>query len=258
MLLHSEGVNLELMISLFRRIRKSLLAENRVSRYLIYATGEIVLVVIGILIALSINNWNQSRIDSKHLQRIYRTIQTNLKTDTLNVSSVIEFHERIDKVIDRQLNGELTEEFITSMDSIKYRSCLICQSMITSYDSFVPQQKGKSLLESFANKNESASEALSDKIMTFYAIQIPQIEANLERLDQLVMKNLDEFEEKAWYADLASGRLNHDALYYFKDNPAYKNKAVTFKLISGRNYLRDLSDYKTEATELLKELESEL
>lgn len=49
------------MLKFFRRIRKSLITENKISKYLLYAIGEIVLVVIGILIALSINNWNEER-----------------------------------------------------------------------------------------------------------------------------------------------------------------------------------------------------
>ncbi|MEN2281316.1 DUF6090 family protein [Algoriphagus sp. SE2] len=50
------------MIKFFRKIRQQLLTENKVSKYLLYAIGEIVLVVIGILIALGINNWNQNQI----------------------------------------------------------------------------------------------------------------------------------------------------------------------------------------------------
>jgi len=49
------------MISILRRIRHSLLTENKFSKYAIYAIGEIILVVIGILIALQINNWNENR-----------------------------------------------------------------------------------------------------------------------------------------------------------------------------------------------------
>ena len=57
------------MIKFFRSIRQRLVVENRFSKYLLYAIGEIVLVVIGILIALQINNWNQQRIeDSKELE----------------------------------------------------------------------------------------------------------------------------------------------------------------------------------------------
>jgi len=53
------------MIKFFRRLRQKLLAENRFSKYLIYAVGEIILVVIGILIALQINTWNENRIQRK-------------------------------------------------------------------------------------------------------------------------------------------------------------------------------------------------
>ena len=49
------------MIKFFRKIRQNLLSENKFSKYLIYAIGEIFLVVVGILIALSINNWNENR-----------------------------------------------------------------------------------------------------------------------------------------------------------------------------------------------------
>ena len=48
------------MIKFFRKIRQTLLAQNKLSKYLIYAVGEIILVVIEILIALSINNWNEN------------------------------------------------------------------------------------------------------------------------------------------------------------------------------------------------------
>lgn len=72
------------MIKFFRQIRKSLLMENKTSkpvqstqsgRYFKYAIGEIVLVVIGILIALSINNWNSQRIqDAKALRLAVRLL----------------------------------------------------------------------------------------------------------------------------------------------------------------------------------------
>lgn len=54
------------MIKFFRRIRQKLLSENRISKYLIYAIGEIVLVVIGILLALQINNRNE---ENKSIER---------------------------------------------------------------------------------------------------------------------------------------------------------------------------------------------
>jgi hypothetical protein len=58
------------MIKFFRRIRQKMLTENKFSKYLIYAFGEIVLVVIGILIALQINSWNQNKQNRKQEQLI--------------------------------------------------------------------------------------------------------------------------------------------------------------------------------------------
>jgi hypothetical protein len=51
------------MIKFFRKIRKKMLTKNKFSKYLLYAVGEIILVVIGILIALQVNNWNEYRKD---------------------------------------------------------------------------------------------------------------------------------------------------------------------------------------------------
>ena len=71
------------MIRFFRTLRQRLLAENRVSRYLLYAVGEIVLVVIGILIALQINNWNEARKTQRktnaYLVMLSDEIKTNLR-----------------------------------------------------------------------------------------------------------------------------------------------------------------------------------
>ncbi len=49
------------MKKFFRKIRRSLLEEGKIGKYFKYAIGEIILVVIGILIALQINNWNENR-----------------------------------------------------------------------------------------------------------------------------------------------------------------------------------------------------
>ena len=68
-----------------------MLTENKFSKYLIYAIGEIILVVIGILIALSINNWNEE----KKLRKLERTyllgILDDLKTDTTKINTVVIF-----------------------------------------------------------------------------------------------------------------------------------------------------------------------
>ena len=58
------------MIKSFRRARQKLLKDNRFPKYLVYAFGEIALVMIGILLALQVNNWNEGRKNkSRSLQR---------------------------------------------------------------------------------------------------------------------------------------------------------------------------------------------
>jgi len=73
------------MIKFFRKIRQNLLKEGKTARYFKYAIGEIILVVIGILIALQINNWNLQRIE-QHKENIYLA---NIKRDLHNQLSII-------------------------------------------------------------------------------------------------------------------------------------------------------------------------
>lgn len=73
------------MIKFFRQIRKSLLMENKTSKYFKYAIGEIILVVIGILIALSINNWNEERKNRNREQSILKNLQSDFKANIDNV-----------------------------------------------------------------------------------------------------------------------------------------------------------------------------
>ncbi|MCX2718021.1 DUF6090 family protein [Lentiprolixibacter aurantiacus] len=77
------------MIKFFRRIRQKLLSENKFSKYLLYALGEIVLVVIGILIALAVNNWNQSKKESRLGDDLLLRIHRDLVKDTINFNSDI-------------------------------------------------------------------------------------------------------------------------------------------------------------------------
>ena len=69
------------MIKIFRKIRQKLLSENKFRKYLTYAIGEIILVVIGILIALQINNWNESRKENKLAKNYYNRLLSDLKAD---------------------------------------------------------------------------------------------------------------------------------------------------------------------------------
>ncbi|MFZ1791349.1 MAG: DUF6090 family protein [Saprospiraceae bacterium] len=74
------------MIKLFKNIRQNLILENKTSKYLKYAIGEIILVVIGILIALQINNWNEGRKENIHQKSVLSNLLQDLKSDSVSYS----------------------------------------------------------------------------------------------------------------------------------------------------------------------------
>jgi hypothetical protein len=81
------------MIKFFRRIRQNMIRDNKVIKYILYAIGEIILVVIGILIALSINNSNELR-KTREAEKVYlKEIKSDLIQDTLLLSQVIQDHK---------------------------------------------------------------------------------------------------------------------------------------------------------------------
>lgn len=67
------------MIKFFRHIRQKLLSENKFSKYLLYAIGEIALVMIGILLALQVNNWNEESKEREVELGILRQIKKRLQ-----------------------------------------------------------------------------------------------------------------------------------------------------------------------------------
>ena len=96
------------MIKFFRRIRYNLMGENKTGTYLKYAIGEIILVVIGIMIAVQLNNKNQDRVQQKEIEAILMKIQKEIVVD-LHYSNnrLLKFVER-DSLKNRILKGQIT------------------------------------------------------------------------------------------------------------------------------------------------------
>tara|TARA_R110000765_G_scaffold98045_1_gene184300 strand:+ start:3470 stop:4219 length:750 start_codon:yes stop_codon:yes gene_type:complete len=78
------------MINFFRKIRKKLADQNKPLKYLRYALGEIVLVMIGILLALQVNNWNEARKNQQELRNFLQGIVVDMKRDIRQVEIVNE------------------------------------------------------------------------------------------------------------------------------------------------------------------------
>ncbi len=85
------------MIKFFRKIRQDLLKQNKTGKYFKYAIGEIVLVVIGILIALQVNTLNEQRKENNFEVDILKQIRTNLQTDLLEIREDLELMDFMNK-----------------------------------------------------------------------------------------------------------------------------------------------------------------
>jgi hypothetical protein len=104
------------MLSFFRKIRQNLLNEGKTAHYLKYAIGEVVLVVIGILIALQINDWrNDQRIKSDEAATLTKLIG-DLKRDNKRFKKITEFYIEYEKklLIEKEIifKTSLSEEDI--------------------------------------------------------------------------------------------------------------------------------------------------
>ncbi len=141
------------MIKFFRKIRQNLLSESKFGKYLTYAIGEIILVVIGILIALSINNWNEERKNRAFEKEILEQIRANLNKDKIRLESVRHNFKNAMISTDKVLNSEWTTN---EQDSLKY-----WLSDIVRFDRFQP------LTNAFEVAKSKGLDLISNKQLRF-------------------------------------------------------------------------------------------
>ena len=113
------------MLKFFRNIRKRLLSESKFRNYFLYAVGEIILVVIGILIALSINNWNQNRqneaSENAYLSDLLKDFEFNLERSNQNITKI----QKIIPKLSSLLEQSALESPTMSVDSLNATFTLI-------------------------------------------------------------------------------------------------------------------------------------
>ncbi|MFZ1787412.1 MAG: DUF6090 family protein [Saprospiraceae bacterium] len=242
------------MIKLFRNIRQSLLADGKTSKYLKYAIGEIFLVVIGILIALQINNWNSTQNKKKQLDAIYNTIEENLVTDLKNIKVPIDFYENLDRTLTTILTTTYPSSFIDSINEDNYLECIPCKSNINRYESFEKQDNGIELLKKYEDDESVEGTDFSKEILQFYSIRGYRLSYFIDFITNETYTNLKSYEQFPWYADYSINKYNKEAISYFLNDQNYKNKAANFKIFIGRNYLSMLKDYEKAAAEIIAKI----
>lgn len=155
------------MIKLFRKTRQNLLSEEKIGKYLKYAFGEIVLVVIGIVIALQLNNWNESRKNEDEFKAVLQQIFTIIDQDSEKLKlmryQLSEQIEIIDNIVQHpeNIDKELLPHLLFYLDL--YPSDLNSEiSYLLNYLKFNPQNKNQSSLnKSLSSYGNAINEGFS-------------------------------------------------------------------------------------------------
>lgn len=162
------------MITFFRQIRQKLLHQNQVTRYLAYAGGEILLVVIGILIALQINNWNEGRKTKKFEQEILFLIDQNLQRDSVLLSEELFKAKQAIELTDRLLEQVALKNYD---DSLNY-----WMGKIISFERFKSQSSAFEVLKA------KGIETISDKelqlaLISYYDVNLFEVYQSLDDVE---------------------------------------------------------------------------
>ena len=152
------------MIKLFRKIRQKLLSENKFSKYFIYAFGEIILVVIGILIALQINNWNEQRKLEQQESTYYCKIKEDISSDLFNI-------QRSKKSLDER--QKTTKRLLTNLLKIQDNKSIIMKDYLASLRSYiyVPNKSAITDVTSSGKLENLKNEDLKNAILNYYSEQ---------------------------------------------------------------------------------------
>ena len=235
------------MIKFFRKIRQNLLFENKTGKYLKYAIGEILLVVIGILIAISINNWNYKRKTNNTIEDVYRIIQNDLLSDIEAIDKVLVRTKFRDSIFKRVLNNEMTND--------DYLKCNSCIAILNGFPDIKLKTRGLELLEvntAFLNSNH---DSLSVKVMGFYnnfniEIKVALLEVKRDYADnRYYFKN-----NMAWFEDYMNKSFNKEFTKYALESQDYRNRVRSFYRLYYEIYLGHLKGYRESALILIEDI----
>jgi len=200
------------MIKFFRNIRKKLLTEGKTNNYLKYAIGEIILVVIGILIALQINNWNQNRIENNRARTLLKNMVQDLATDTLVLNRNIANYEFQSNNCIKLLNDSLFVN--TKADSLYYMLPLNQAGLLLTTQAF--DKINNASLTSLLGSSE-----LDQSISEYYITTAEFAEKQFTWEEQRTNKD-----EDFWLDEL---QMEIPQYFKVKNNPNYKQSETQRK-----------------------------
>lgn len=211
------------MLRLFSKIRYKLAAENKAVKYIRYAIGEILLVVIGILIALQVNNWNENRKLNQKIIANLKNVQSELAVNILNSDGVIENFIKRDSVKNLVFNNKLT--YSDYKNDIGYSRTLFFPF---TYDNFDVDAIAYNNLTQNSEEIPPKYAPILDKLNYLYLKMKTRIDILNQRYQNTVYKNMDDFARaKSWFVEDAFKGVHSDvAIKFFLTDPQYKEQVA--------------------------------
>jgi uncharacterized coiled-coil protein SlyX len=206
------------MIKFFRKIRQNLLSEGSTGKYLKYAIGEIVLVVIGIFIALQLNIWNENRKMEQEIITVLTEVQKDLGTNIQQSEYLFDYYERRDSIISLALHDQLNKSNYRGDNNYEYLYVAMNAHHLKIHD------KGfRSLTERLDDVPKRYKELLEplNEIYTYNKYEIDKFDARLDKITDRLMD--DQASKQDWYYKLNQGEISATAIDYYLHDPLYKN-----------------------------------
>ncbi len=235
------------MIPFFRKIRKQFADDNKPLKYMRYAIGEIVLVVIGILIALQINTWNEQRKNNNKIISLFKEVQTDLLKDISNIEDVISTYKMKDSLAYLVLNDKLTRD-----DYEKSEAQFDLIELIAHYEPFQFNTNGYDNLKLIANNIPVINKPIYDTLTVLYEQVKNSLEDQNKRIENTVYENLKYLSNnKEWFSSNYSSWVSNDTIIeYFLHDPFYKNRVKEFRILINDYY----KIYKIDAITIYEQL----
>ncbi len=167
------------MLKFFRKIRQRLLKEGRLSTYLLYAIGEIFLVVIGILIALQINNWNEARKAAANEAYLLNEILLNLKEDKEQLAYILERRKETEVAVQNLLN-----HFDSAAESTPVKEKDV--SRFLAFERYYPMYNAFEMMKSTGLKTQN--QKLGTAISRYYDFEQKKIAQSIYDIERVFMR----------------------------------------------------------------------
>ena len=217
------------MIKFFRKIRRNLLSEGKTRKYLKYAIGEIILVVIGILIALYINTIRENILQKHYTISVFEQIRKDLVNDTTQLSADLKTIRHTNKLIIEILENNVPDSFYSKINVDNYDSKAFSpfRSLVTDFINFQPNNKGYDLLKTLNNK-ELVNDSLTNSILSYYS-QLNTVLPEYNKVTvELSKRNIQEYKQYVWFENWAIGKYDQNFIEYLRGNEDNRKRLAEF------------------------------